>query len=66
MRTSDVSTTLTLGRDARRHSPHSPRRRDAAISKLTQSRLGYATQGRVRVYHAWQQALRRSGVHRCA
>eukprot|EP00966_Prymnesium_polylepis_P022081 507835-Prymnesium_polylepis.1 len=26
----------------------------------------YATQGRVRVCYAWQQALERSGVHRCA
>eukprot|EP00966_Prymnesium_polylepis_P142793 3297042-Prymnesium_polylepis.1 len=62
MRTPDVSTTLTLGRDARKPPrptpPHSPRRRDAAISNIARSRFGYATHDRMRVCHAWQQALR--------
>eukprot|EP00966_Prymnesium_polylepis_P004017 91861-Prymnesium_polylepis.1 len=44
------------------HSPHSPHRRDAAITRTARSRLGYATQGRVRACHAWQQALSAGGT----
>ena len=60
MRTSEVSKTLTLGRDARSRPnplPDSSRRRDAAITNTARCRLGYATQGRMRGCHAWQQAL---------
>eukprot|EP00966_Prymnesium_polylepis_P005653 128952-Prymnesium_polylepis.1 len=60
MRTSDVSTKLTLGRDANAPRP-TPRqlghRRDAAITKIARLKLGYATQGRMRVGNAWKQAL---------
>eukprot|EP00966_Prymnesium_polylepis_P157015 3628048-Prymnesium_polylepis.1 len=54
-----IPTTLTLGRDAKtlRPTPHSPRRRDAAITKIARSKLDFATQGRMRVRHIWQQAL---------
>eukprot|EP00966_Prymnesium_polylepis_P312734 7226746-Prymnesium_polylepis.1 len=63
MRTSGDSTTLTLGRDARGQSrpnpssPHTLHRRCAAITTIARSKLGYATQGRMRVSNAWQQAL---------
>eukprot|EP00966_Prymnesium_polylepis_P172402 3987280-Prymnesium_polylepis.1 len=39
------------------HTPHSPRRRDAAITKIARCRLGYASGGRMSGCHAWQQAL---------
>eukprot|EP00966_Prymnesium_polylepis_P185014 4287918-Prymnesium_polylepis.1 len=60
MRTSNVSTTLTLGRDARSRPTHSPTARAGGtqpITKISRSKLGHAAQGRMRVCHAWQHAL---------
>eukprot|EP00966_Prymnesium_polylepis_P172151 3980521-Prymnesium_polylepis.1 len=41
------------------HSPtaRTPEGWDAAITEIARSKLGFTTQGRLRVLHAWQQAL---------
>ena len=63
MRTSDVSTTLTLGgrlvmrEAAPTHSPTARAGGTQPITKIARSKRGYATQGRMRVCHAWQHAL---------
>ena len=60
MRTSDVSTTLTLGRDARsrpdRHSTQ-PAPEGRSNHDISSIEAWLCDQGRMRVYHAWQQAL---------
>eukprot|EP00966_Prymnesium_polylepis_P229163 5303003-Prymnesium_polylepis.1 len=58
MRTSDVSTTLTLGRNARSRPNPLPalEGRSNLQNRSIEARL-YATHDRVRVRHAWQQAL---------
>eukprot|EP00966_Prymnesium_polylepis_P155361 3588301-Prymnesium_polylepis.1 len=52
---------LTLGRDARSRPNPLPTTASTGetqpITKVAQSKLGYATQGRMSVYDAWPQAL---------
>eukprot|EP00966_Prymnesium_polylepis_P079714 1847298-Prymnesium_polylepis.1 len=69
MRTSEVSTTLTLGRDARSRPTASPTARAGGtqpITKISRSRLGRANPRPYESLPRLAVSPERSGVHRCA